>query len=73
VGFRSAHWLCHENPTWTLYQLLQDEEKDKILQLAGFTILRFCDEEVLNNLSQVEGKIMKWIEEYEKQQGNKEI
>jgi very-short-patch-repair endonuclease len=45
----------------------KDEEKDKILQLAGFTILRFTDEEVLNNLLQVEEKIKKWIEEKEKQ------
>jgi very-short-patch-repair endonuclease len=45
----------------------KDGEKDKVLQLAGFTILRFSDEEVLNNLSQVEEKIKKWIEEKEKQ------
>jgi very-short-patch-repair endonuclease len=45
----------------------RDEEKDKVLQLAGFTILRFTDEEVLNNLTQVEEKIVKWIEEKEKQ------
>ena len=45
----------------------RDEEKDKVLQLAGFTILRFTDEEVLNNLTQVQEKIMKWIEEKEKQ------
>ena len=40
----------------------RDQEKNKVLQLAGFTILRFTDEEVLNNLSQVEEKIMKCIE-----------
>jgi very-short-patch-repair endonuclease len=31
----------------------------KDVRLPGFTILRFTDDEVLNNLSQVEEKIMK--------------
>jgi very-short-patch-repair endonuclease len=52
---------------WNDEEKKKDEEKDKILQLAGFTILRFTDEEVLNNLSQVQEKIMKWIEEQETQ------
>jgi len=41
--------------------------RTSVLPLAGFTVLHFTDEEVLNNLSQVEQKIMKWIEEKEKQ------
>jgi len=45
----------------------KDEQKEKILKLAGFTLLHFTDEEVLNNLTQVQEKIMKWIEEKEKQ------
>ena len=45
----------------------KDEQREKVLQVAGFTVLRFTDEEVLNNLSQVEEKISKWIEEKEKQ------
>jgi very-short-patch-repair endonuclease len=44
----------------------KDEQREKVLQLAGFTILRFTDEEVLNNLSQVEEKILRWTEEKEK-------
>src|ERR1043165_4559252 len=34
-----------------------------VLQLAGFTVLHFTDEEVLNNLTQVQEKILGWIEE----------
>ena len=52
---------------WNEEAKKNDEEKDKVLQLAGFTILRFNDEEVLNNLSQVEERIMIWIEERKKQ------
>jgi very-short-patch-repair endonuclease len=44
-----------------------DAQREKVLQLAGFTILRFTDEEILNNLTQVEQKIMTWIEAREKQ------
>jgi len=45
----------------------KDEQREKVLQLAGFTVLHFNDEEVLNNLTQVQEKIMQWIEEKEKQ------
>jgi very-short-patch-repair endonuclease len=53
-----SHWSDEAN--------LNDAAREKILQLAGFTILRFTDEEVLNNLSQVEEKILMWISEKEK-------
>jgi very-short-patch-repair endonuclease len=52
---------------WNEKAKQNDEEKDKVLQLAGFTILRFSDQEVLSNLSQVEEKIKEWIEEKERQ------
>jgi len=38
-----------------------------LLFVHGVNFLRFTDEEVLNNLSQVEEKILNWIEEKEKQ------
>ena len=41
---------------WNEKARQNDEEKDKVLQLEGFTISRFSDEEVLSNLSQVEEK-----------------
>jgi very-short-patch-repair endonuclease len=44
----------------------KDEEREKVLHLTGFTILRFTDEDVLNNLPQVEEKIVTAIEEKEK-------
>jgi very-short-patch-repair endonuclease len=37
--------------------------RTNVLQLAGFTVLHFTDEEVLNNLTQVQEKILGWIEE----------
>src|SRR6266487_2064222 len=39
-----------------------DEQREEVLQLAGFTVLNFTDEEVLNNLTRVQEKIMHWIE-----------
>lgn len=48
----------------------KDEQREKVLQLAGFTVLHFTDEEVLNNLSQVEQKIVEWVEEKEKKKWN---
>ncbi len=44
-----------------------DEQIEKVLQLAGFTVLHFTDEEVLNNLTEVKEKIMQWIKKKEKQ------
>ncbi len=44
-----------------------DEQREEVLQLAGFTVLHFTDEEVLNNLTRVQEKIMHWIEEKKKQ------
>jgi very-short-patch-repair endonuclease len=52
---------------WSEDAKIKDAQREKVLQLAGFTILRFTDEEVLNNLTQVEEKILKWVEEREKQ------
>ena len=46
---------------------IKDAEQEKVLQLAAFTLFHFTNEEIQNNLTQVEEKIMKWIEETEKQ------
>ena len=45
----------------------KDEQREKVLQLAGFTVLHFTDEEVLNNLTVVQEKILQWVEEKGKQ------
>lgn len=45
----------------------KDRKRENDLRRAGFTILRFTDEEVLNNLTQVAQTILKWTEEREKQ------
>jgi very-short-patch-repair endonuclease len=47
---------------WTDEAKINDAERDRVLKMAGFTILRFSDEEVLSNLSQVENKIKHWID-----------
>ena len=41
----------------------EDAQREKVLLLAWFTVLRFTDEEVLNNLAQVQEKIERWIDE----------
>ena len=46
----------------------KDKQREQVLKRAGFTLLHFTDEEVLNNLTQVQEKIFKWVEEKEKQE-----
>ena len=43
----------------------KDEKKEATLKSAGFTILRFNDSEVLNNIHQIRDGITIWIENYE--------
>jgi len=52
---------------WNDEARIKDAQRERILKLAGFTLLHFTDEQVLNNLTQVEEKIVQWIEESEKQ------
>ena len=40
----------------------KDEIRQKNLELAGFTVLRFSDEEVLNNIHAVFNYLEDWIE-----------
>lgn len=40
----------------------KDEIRQKALEAAGFTVLRFTDEEVLNNIQAVHGFLEDWIE-----------
>jgi very-short-patch-repair endonuclease len=42
---------------------IEDEERQKILEKAGFTILRFTDNEVLHQIENVRRAIEFWIEE----------
>jgi very-short-patch-repair endonuclease len=56
---------------WSDEAKTNDAAREKVLELAGFALLHFTDEEVLNNLTQVEEKIVKWIEEYESNKGIK--
>ena len=39
-----------------------DEIRQKALETAGFTVLRFTDEEVLNNIQAVHSFLEDWIE-----------
>ena len=41
----------------------KDKLKDKILQEAGFTILRYTNDEVLHHIDQLRWNIESWIEE----------
>jgi very-short-patch-repair endonuclease len=45
---------------------LKDEQKRKDLESSGFTVMRFTDSEVLNNMDGVFQFIYNWIEEFEK-------
>ncbi|MCZ2459242.1 MAG: endonuclease domain-containing protein [Chitinophagales bacterium] len=39
----------------------KDEERQKALEKAGFTVLRFPDDEVLNSIHIVEYRLKEWI------------
>ena len=43
-----------------------DEERQKFLEEAGFTVLRFDNDEVMNHINSVRYEIEKWIENYER-------
>ena len=42
--------------------IIKDKKKQSDLEAAGFTVLRFTDEEVLNNINDVHGFLEDWIE-----------
>jgi very-short-patch-repair endonuclease len=46
--------------------VIHDEIRQKKLEQAGFTVLRFEDEEVLHHINLVKEKIEDWIDEFEK-------
>lgn len=46
-------------------QWKKDEERQKELEEAGFKILRFTDDEVMNDLRNVESEIMYWLDKLE--------
>jgi very-short-patch-repair endonuclease len=46
---------------------IKDEKKQRALEENGFTVLRFTDNEILNNIDGVFQHIWNWIEEREKQ------
>ncbi len=43
-------------------KLVDDQLKDKKLNLAGYHVLRFTDEQVMNNLEGVEKVFLGWVE-----------
>ena len=45
--------------------VVKDKKKQADLEAAGFTVLRFTDEEVLNNINDVHGFLEDWIEKKE--------
>jgi very-short-patch-repair endonuclease len=42
--------------------VVKDQKKQTDLEAAGFTVLRFTDEEVLNNIHSVRALLENWIE-----------
>jgi very-short-patch-repair endonuclease len=45
--------------------IVKDEKREGELRKAGFTILRFSDYEVLNDMENVKRSIYNWIEDFE--------
>lgn len=43
-----------------------DDERDKVLNSLGFTVLRFADEEVMKDLANVQRTIENWIADRQK-------
>jgi very-short-patch-repair endonuclease len=48
---------------------LKDRDKERELERAGFKVVRFTDEEVLNNIEGVRGALESCVEEREKELG----
>ena len=48
----------------------KDETRQKVLESAGFTVLRFSDEEVLNHIQAVHHYLEDWIEKKNSSQVN---
>ena len=48
---------------------LRDEIKAKALTAAGYTILRFSNDEVLYRIAEVRQRLAFWIEDYEEKHG----
>jgi very-short-patch-repair endonuclease len=47
--------------------IAKDKTKQKDLEEAGYTVLRFTDEEVLKHINAVTGLIEEWVEKKEKE------
>ena len=45
--------------------IIKDKKKQADLEAAGFTVLRFADEEVLNDLNAVHAFLEEWIQKKE--------
>ena len=45
--------------------MLKDEQRQRNLEAAGFTVLRFSDHEVLKGMKGVIAYLEEWIEKYE--------
>jgi very-short-patch-repair endonuclease len=41
--------------------IIKDKKKQTDLEAAGFTVLRFADEEILNNIHEVQSFLEEWI------------
>ena len=50
--------------------ILKDKKKQDDLEAAGFTVLRFKDEEVLNDLNAVHDFLEEWIQKKESSKSN---
>jgi len=50
--------------------ILKDKMKQDDLEAAGFTVLRFKDEEVLNDLNAVHDFLEEWIQKKESSKSN---
>ena len=49
--------------------ILKDEKRTEELKKIGFTVLRFSDHEVLNNMENVKRALYNWIEDFEATKG----
>ena len=45
--------------------MVKDKKKQQDLEVAGFTVIRFTDEEILNNLNAVHAFLEEWIQKKE--------
>ena len=57
----AGNWVDGLTHQW-VETIIKDEKKQTDLESVGFTVFRFTDDEILNNINSVQASLAEWIE-----------